>query len=328
MLLLTSPNDQLLVATNSAATISVHATWVDTNTATGTITPGRTNSAISAATSTSVAGSPAAGVQRNVKTLHIRNNHPSLVSEVLVQHTDGTTYTQLYKCTLPSARAVQYTDQGGFTLSPQSGAAIRTFTGAGVYTYTPTVGMRFCIIEVIGGGGGGGNAVADVGQQHGGGGGGAGGYSRKYADAVMIGVYQSVTVGVGGANNTDGQPSNVGALCSAYGGKAGSSGSPTSVSTGGAGGAPGAGDVGFVGAPGMGGIASLSQATLQGSFGAGGSSAFGGGAQAAQITGVVNDGVAAFAYGSGGSGGISNSTPSLSTGGHGSDGIVIITEYF
>src|SRR5215475_7273065 len=97
MLLLTSPNDQLQIVTSAAATIAVHASWVDTNTSTGVITPGRNNTAISTATTTSVSGSPAAGVQRNVKTLHLRNNHATLPCDVTVQHTDGTVVAQLHK---------------------------------------------------------------------------------------------------------------------------------------------------------------------------------------------------------------------------------------
>jgi hypothetical protein len=114
MLLLTSPADQLQIVTSAASTIHVHATWVDTNTSTGVITPGRTNTTISTAATTSVAGSPAAGVQRNVKTLHIRNNHATIACDVTVQLTDGTVTSQLYKRSLLSAGALQYTDQGGF----------------------------------------------------------------------------------------------------------------------------------------------------------------------------------------------------------------------
>jgi hypothetical protein len=115
MLLLTSPNDQLQIVTSAAANIGVHATWVDTNTSTGAITPGRTNTSISTAATTSIAGSPAAGVQRNVKTLHLRNTHATLASDVTIQHTDGTVVAQLYKMTMYPADMLQYTDQGGFT---------------------------------------------------------------------------------------------------------------------------------------------------------------------------------------------------------------------
>jgi microcystin-dependent protein len=114
MLLLTSTTDALQIVTSAAAALSVHASWVDTNTSTGAVTPGRTNSSIAAAATTSVAGSPASGVQRNVKTLHIRNNDASLVDNITVQHTDGTNVAQLYKRAMNPGDILEYTDQAGF----------------------------------------------------------------------------------------------------------------------------------------------------------------------------------------------------------------------
>src|SRR6516225_306186 len=97
MLLLTSVTDALQIVTDSVAAMQVHASWVDTNTGAGTVAPGRTNTAWAAATTTSVSGSPASGVQRNVKTLHVRNNDATLSVNITVQHTDGTNVAQLYK---------------------------------------------------------------------------------------------------------------------------------------------------------------------------------------------------------------------------------------
>ena len=74
----------------------------------------------------------------------------------------------------------------------------KIFTANG--TYTPTVGMSYCIIECVGGGGGGGGA-SDFGSINNvitGGGGGSGGYSRKKASAADIGVSKTVTIGAGG----------------------------------------------------------------------------------------------------------------------------------
>jgi hypothetical protein len=99
MLLLTSTSDILRVVTGSAvATIGVHASWVDNNA--GTITPGRTNTAISTATTTTVVGAPAASTQRNVQSLIITNNHASLATTVVLQHFDGTTSVDLFSVTL------------------------------------------------------------------------------------------------------------------------------------------------------------------------------------------------------------------------------------
>ena len=140
MLLLTSPNDRLQIVTSGPATIVVHASWVDTNTSTGVVTPGATNTQITTASTTSVAGAPAAGVQRNIKTLHARHNGgPSSPADVTVQHTDGTVVAQLYKLTMFPADVLQYTDQGGFN---RAGALITQKTG-GVLQYQSAGLLKF-----------------------------------------------------------------------------------------------------------------------------------------------------------------------------------------
>jgi len=118
MILLTSVNDQLQLVSDSAAAVDVHATWVDTVTSSGAITPGRTNTHIAAAATTSVTGSPAASTQRNMKTLHVRNKDAALSVNLDVKHTDGTTVAQLYHASLKPGDAMEYTDQGGFILKP------------------------------------------------------------------------------------------------------------------------------------------------------------------------------------------------------------------
>jgi hypothetical protein len=107
MLLLTSTSDILRIVTGSAvATIGVHASWVDNNA--GTITPGRTNTNISTAATTTVVGSPAASTQRNVQSLIITNNHASLATTVVVQHFDGTTSVDLFSVTLLAGENLNY----------------------------------------------------------------------------------------------------------------------------------------------------------------------------------------------------------------------------
>jgi hypothetical protein len=62
MLLLTSTSDKLQIIsiiTSQAASIDVHASWVDN--ASNNITPGRTNSVITTAATTNVIAAPAAG---------------------------------------------------------------------------------------------------------------------------------------------------------------------------------------------------------------------------------------------------------------------------
>lgn len=116
MILLTSASDQLQLVTSSAANIDVHSTWVDTILASGTITPGRVNTLIAAAATTSVSGSPAASTQRNVKSLHVRNRHATLSCDVKVMHSDGVNVSQIYGNTLSPGNMIEYTDQAGFVV--------------------------------------------------------------------------------------------------------------------------------------------------------------------------------------------------------------------
>jgi hypothetical protein len=99
VLLLTSTSDLVRVHSDASVDIEVHASWVDN--ASGTITPGRTNTAsITGTVQTTVVASPASSTQRNVKFLSIRNNHGSTSAVVDVDHTDGTNVEILHKVTL------------------------------------------------------------------------------------------------------------------------------------------------------------------------------------------------------------------------------------
>lgn len=114
MILLTSTSDLLKVVTTGAITTDVHASWVDN--ASGTITPGRTNTAITTATTTTVVGSPGSSTQRTVKTLHIRNKHATTSQTVTVTHTDGTTEVELIKITLSAGEVLHYDEGAGFEI--------------------------------------------------------------------------------------------------------------------------------------------------------------------------------------------------------------------
>lgn len=99
MLLLTSTSDIIRVVTGTAvSTITVHVSWVDN--ASGTITPGRLNTNITTATTTTVSGTVSASTQRNVRAIMITNNSATTSSQVTVQHFDGTTSTDLFGVTL------------------------------------------------------------------------------------------------------------------------------------------------------------------------------------------------------------------------------------
>ncbi len=121
MLLLTSTSDAISVVTSSTADTDVHASWVDN--ASGSITPGRTNTAtITTATTTTLVAAPAASTQRNVKTLTIRNRHAATSQTVTVKLTDGTNNLELIKVTLAAGEELHYVDAQGFRVFLASGA--------------------------------------------------------------------------------------------------------------------------------------------------------------------------------------------------------------
>ena len=184
----------------------------------------------------------------------------------------------------------------------------QVFTSSG--TYTPSSGMQYCDIEVVGGGGGGGNGSTSA---YSGGGGGSGGYAKKTVTAATIGVSQTVTIGAGGsAPGGNGGSTSVGAIVSATGGVGGSQDVPGTSGVG------SSGDINQRGGSAVAGIRT-SLGTVLGA--SGGNSILGGGGINTS-TGSVG-GSALANSGGGAAGGSSSST----NGGGGGSGICIITEY-
>lgn len=139
MLLLTSTSDILRVVTGSAVTtITVHADWVDN--ASGTITPGRTNTNITTATTTTVVASPAASTQRNVKGLYITNNSAASSSQVTVQQFDGTTSTDILGVTLLAGENLILDAEGSWHHHDTQGAE---------YTYNVAAGANLGITGTL-----------------------------------------------------------------------------------------------------------------------------------------------------------------------------------
>jgi hypothetical protein len=155
MLLLTSTSDLLRVITSSAATVKVHSSYVDLNGT--TVTPGRTNTAISSATTTTIVGSPASSTSRNVKGVLIFNDDASLACQVTILHTDGTTAVDVATYNLAPQQGVQYSEGNGWTLT---GVAVPTypdvqvFNGVGgTWTKPTSFTPKVVIVEIIGAGG-------------------------------------------------------------------------------------------------------------------------------------------------------------------------------
>lgn len=210
----------------------------------------------------------------------------------------------------------------------------QVFTSNG--TYTPTTGMEYCIIEVVGGGaGGGGTAATSSSQGAAGGGGGAGGYSRRRLTGAQVGVSQAVTIGSGGAGGVANNPgvagnaSSLGALVSATGGSPGASSGSGGAGTGGVGGVGVGGDLNSTGGAGVPGQAYVTGGgTSYAATGPGGNSYFGGGARSGTLSGgLSNNGEPGNAYGGGGAGGCSLGGGGSSNGGAGFAGVIVITEY-
>ncbi|MBB1614540.1 hypothetical protein A9978_19060 [Pseudomonas sp. UMC65] len=205
-------------------------------------------------------------------------------------------------------------------------------------TYTPTAGMVFVEVEVIGGGGGGGSAFGAAGNVSGGSGGSGGGYSKKLFTAAQIGASAAIVNGTGGAGGAAGQnigspggnttftPAGTGGVITAFGGNGGYFGSTSTgvdCNTNGIGGQtslPTGGDINIRGQQGGWGL--LFGGTARAIGGRGGDSPYGRGGQEPQQGNPGNSGTGLGAGGAGGA-----ATTVSQAGGTGQAGGVVITEY-
>lgn len=120
MLLLTSTSDLIQVITGSAASVDVHASWVDNNA--GTITPGRTNTVGIGSGTTTIVAAPGASTQRNIKLLDITNTHATVSTQVTVNHTDGTNVSDLMGVTLLPGENLLFDSEGSWHHHDAQGA--------------------------------------------------------------------------------------------------------------------------------------------------------------------------------------------------------------
>ena len=121
MLLLTSTSDVVRLITSAAAsTIEVHTSYVDVSDS--TITPGRTNTRITTATTTTIVDSPGAATQRNVKAIYATNNSPGTSVTVAVEHFDGTNSIELMSFTLLPGENLGYREDGSWVHRDRAGA--------------------------------------------------------------------------------------------------------------------------------------------------------------------------------------------------------------
>lgn len=191
-------------------------------------------------------------------------------------------------------------------------------------TWTKPAGLAFIDVELWGGGGGGGTGAASSC-----GGGGGGGYLRRRIYASQLGATETITIGAGGAADTNGSNTTFGTLATAYGGGAGgaaagsgAAGNGTSPAEGGGGGGgSGGGGAGGAGGGYLGGAAGNNHSYFGGGGGGtigatAGSSNWGGGGGGGRDTGVAGSSV----YGGGGGGTVSGAAGTSTFGGSGGAG--------
>lgn len=207
---------------------------------------------------------------------------------------------------------------GTFTNAIQN-VAVQVIT-AGTTTYTPTGGMKKCLVICVGGGGGAAAATAADDAQSGGGGGGC---AIRLFTAAEIGASQTCVVGA--ASNTTGNTSGLGtanALLQATGGAAGAAQGNLTVGIV-AGGAGGVGTLGDININGGAGGPGLTLSTSYGIGGTGGCSIFGGGGAG---KGSTAQGTAGTAYGGGAGGGHTSDGTDLNAV-NGAAGVIYVIEF-
>lgn len=114
MILCVGSTDKTQVITSASGTVDVHVSGMDVVDATGVVSTYRKNTAITTATTTDISAAPSAGTTRNIKTINIRNKHATSSVDVTVQHTDGTTVSELFKTTLLAGETLGYVEGIGF----------------------------------------------------------------------------------------------------------------------------------------------------------------------------------------------------------------------
>lgn len=197
---------------------------------------------------------------------------------------------------------------------------VRTYLNAGSpHTWTKPAGLKYVVVEGVGGGGGSGG-VSDNEES---GAGGGGGYSKKLIGTASLGTTETVTVGAAGAagaaglnNGGSGGNTSFGSHITANGGSGG-----TYSGTGGAGGTATGGDINISGQ--TGGHGGGNGGTSGGpDSGDGGSSMLGLGGPVSSSTGISGTG-----YGAGAGGAKTGNSTDIA-GAAGTQGIVIVTEYY
>jgi len=239
---------------------------------------------------------------------------------------------EVLTATTGSPPSWQALPSGGFTT-----INIQSFTASG--TYTPTSGMKYCLVEAVAGGGGGGGAnTTGASQVTCGGGGGGGSYRYGYFTAADIGASKAVVIGGagaagssgGGTGGTGGSTALTGlfSIDGGLGGTGNATPAASSAAQGGVGGNPTSAGIQAFGASGSSGSnGCASNAGLFAMGGVGGSSYFGSGGRGGVTTTTRSAGVNGLTYGGGGGGAAVAASQSGFVGGTGGAGFLVVTEF-
>jgi hypothetical protein len=128
--------------TSAAATVDVNASWVDINTSTLAVAaPGRTNTAITTATTTTIVAGPASGSVRNVKSVFIRNRDTANACIVTARiNISGGTICQQISVNLNPGDTLEFVEGVGWfvvtsTVAPMHNQAVASQSGFAADTY-------------------------------------------------------------------------------------------------------------------------------------------------------------------------------------------------
>lgn len=339
---LASASSTLKLVTGSAGTVDVHVSYIDDLLTAGAhaYTEGANDpTQITTATTTTILGAPAANTTRNIKLVTIRNASTTSSNLVTVQHFDGTNTPSVVAYTLQPGDSLIYYDVSGWqytaasTSIPLPGRFLATTIKTSGTTFTTGHFTNTLVIRMAAAGGGGGGCTSVAADAAAGGGGGAGGYCEKTVtvspDTTYTYALGAAGTGVSGAGGNNGGDTTLTVGATTYTAKGGS-GAPvaTAVATlscyeGGAGGIVGTnGDINASGEPGAPGYV-LVVATPVLASGDGGTGPFGGGGVGLQAVGAGNAGTG---NGSGG-GGAATGASVARTGGSGTGGIIVFSEF-
>lgn len=134
-MILQDTNDSLEAVMGAAATTTnpvVLVTYADITTT--AFTPGQQNSALNGTTDVTIASSPAASTQRQIKTINIYNAD-SIAQTITVQFDDNATERILFSASVPAGEVLTWSAETGWRLGNNPDASQSNGGGAGANPY-------------------------------------------------------------------------------------------------------------------------------------------------------------------------------------------------